>query len=406
MANISRNTFDKLKHYVNVRMQQGVPLVDADWNEKDDIRKDQLETFLKLFIGSGVPEGNDGFAILPAPGQDNDVIIKGGSPGQPGICLVEGWDVRIENDILYSAQPLTALPLAAAMGVDPIPELTTPEELERTDILYLDVWEREVNGVEDPDIVNPDINIETCVRTKREWVVRVAEGQSQPPAAPAGHIFYPLAKLTRFAPEAEIQNHNITDLRRTRLTLGSAGFTDVVTVSGGNVGIGKTPAAEKLEVDGRIKDQTGYVMPAGGIIMWSGAADAVPQGWVLCDGNNDTPDLRDRFIVGAGNTYAVADTGGEDAVTLTVEQMPVHDHGASQDPHNHVNGEYDKLLKVTGLNTASGTAVDNIGPTQPDLIDVGELQEAAPPIVVGESGGGEAHENRPPYYALCFIMKL
>ena len=52
-------------------------------------------------------------------------------------------------------------------------------------------------------------------------------------------------------------------------------------------------------------DTSGFI-PKGGIIMWSGATTAIPQGWALCDGTNGTPNLRDRFIVGAGSTYAVA----------------------------------------------------------------------------------------------------
>ncbi len=63
MGNFSRDTFDRIKHYVSVRLQQGVPIVDADWNELQDVRKHELETFLKWFVGNGVPLGNDGFAI-------------------------------------------------------------------------------------------------------------------------------------------------------------------------------------------------------------------------------------------------------------------------------------------------------------------------------------------------------
>jgi hypothetical protein len=60
---ISNTTFDKMKQYVSVRMQQGVPLLDSDWNEKDDIRRYEMRSFIKWFIGDGVPYGNDGFAI-------------------------------------------------------------------------------------------------------------------------------------------------------------------------------------------------------------------------------------------------------------------------------------------------------------------------------------------------------
>ena len=44
--------------------------------------------------------------------------------------------------------------------------------------------------------------------------------------------------------------------------------------------------------------------------MWSGSIGAIPVGYYLCNGSNGTPDLRDRFVVGAGNTYAVGNTGG------------------------------------------------------------------------------------------------
>jgi hypothetical protein len=78
----------------------------------------------------------------------------------------------------------------------------------------------------------------------------------------------------------------------------------------------------------------GAAFPSGGIIMWSGSIAAIPSGWVLCNGSNSTPDLRDRFVVGAGSTYAVDATGGSADATL-----PTHTHTATStvtDPgHNH-----------------------------------------------------------------------
>ncbi len=76
-------------------------------------------------------------------------------------------------------------------------------------------------------------------------------------------------------------------------------------------------------------------IPSGLIAMWSGAANAIPTGWVLCDGTNNTPDLRNRFIIGAGSTYAVDAKGGATsrtissgvgATTLTTSQIPSHTH--------------------------------------------------------------------------------
>src|SRR5438132_13423771 len=82
MAIISDNTFDPLRRYVAVRLQQGVPIVDADVNELDDIRSFELRAFLKWFVGDGVPEGTDGFRIAAA-GLANDVVISAGAPAAP-----------------------------------------------------------------------------------------------------------------------------------------------------------------------------------------------------------------------------------------------------------------------------------------------------------------------------------
>ena len=87
----SRNTFDKdtfnkLKNYVSVRLQQGVPLVDADWNEKDDIRRFEIEAFLKWFIGDGVPKGSDAFLIESAA---NCIYLGAPASAKPQRLLIE-----------------------------------------------------------------------------------------------------------------------------------------------------------------------------------------------------------------------------------------------------------------------------------------------------------------------------
>ena len=56
---------------------------------------------------------------------------------------------------------------------------------------------------------------------------------------------------------------------------------------------------------------------SGMILLWSGATNAIPTGWVICDGQNNTPDLRDRFVIGAGSTYAVDATGGSTTTTVS-----------------------------------------------------------------------------------------
>ena len=136
----------------------------------------------------------------------------------------------------------------------------------------------------------------------------------------------------------------------------------------------------------------GSSVPAGGIIIWSGAANAIPSGWVLCDGNNSTPDLRDRFVVGAGDSYSVDDTGGADSVTLTVAQMPSHNHGAANSTSN--------VIRYTG----SASGFPNIGPGSPNSYQI-SVNNTVGGGGDTNIGGGDSHENRPPYYALCYIMK-
>lgn len=72
--------------------------------------------------------------------------------------------------------------------------------------------------------------------------------------------------------------------------------------------------------------------------MWSGSTNEIPQGWLLCDGTNGTPDLRDRFVLGTANDAEIGDTGGNNSITLDVPQLPSHSHGGVTDidgSHNH-----------------------------------------------------------------------
>lgn len=97
------------------------------------------------------------------------------------------------------------------------------------------------------------------------------------------------------------------------------------------------------------------IVPQGAILLWSGAANAIPSGWALCDGTNGTPDLRGRFLVGAGGSYAVGATGGAASEALT------------------------------SFYRTSGSVMENFR-AYPDTL--------------------ASHDNRPPYYALCYIMRV
>jgi hypothetical protein len=138
-------------------------------------------------------------------------------------------------------------------------------------------------------------------------------------------------------------------------------------------------------------------VPSGVIVMWSGSVASVPGGWFLCNGFNNTPDLRNRFIVGAGNTYAVAATGGSaNAVVVS------HDHTATStvtDPgHAHI------------YNTKAGTQPQSGSSTQCWNGDRNATTGVATTGVtvattVNPTGVSAVNANLPPYYALAYIMK-
>ena len=92
MAVITKDTFKPLLRYVGVRLQQGVPIVDADWNEMEDVRKFELRAYLKWFVGNGIPEGNDGFR-LTALGASNDFTVAPKSGG----CATQIWPRSISR---------------------------------------------------------------------------------------------------------------------------------------------------------------------------------------------------------------------------------------------------------------------------------------------------------------------
>ena len=131
--------------------------------------------------------------------------------------------------------------------------------------------------------------------------------------------------------------------------------------------------------DARLSDSSLFV--TGMIMLWYGSVASIPNGWRLCDGNNGTPDLRSRFVVGAGTggSYSPGDTGGANSVTLTVAQIPAHTH------------TYERT--DVGINVN-----DRPWPASNNDCDMTTQNTSS-------TGGGQSHENRPPYYALCYIMK-
>ena len=148
-------------------------------------------------------------------------------------------------------------------------------------------------------------------------------------------------------------------------------------------------------------------VPLGGIIMWSGSDE--PDGWALCNGQTKdgktTPDLRNRFIVGSGGEYNNGWTGGQKSVTLTQSQMPSHNHTGTTNKdgaHEHTaNGS---------MNVASGSGGTVVYVSAPPSGRHGVIyprgSEHQHAFTTNATGGSQAHENRPPYYALAYLMRV
>lgn len=158
-------------------------------------------------------------------------------------------------------------------------------------------------------------------------------------------------------------------------------------------------------------ESTSSSVPQGSIIPWFGSPGNIPNGFALCDGKNGTPDLRNRFIVGAGDTYKLSDIGGEDAVTLEPSQTSSHYHTFGY--HNANNNGYfiTTASKKKNASLPSGTypAKWNGSGGGGWYGWDGSGWAGGQNLVTSLTVATEAqkpHENRPPYYALHYIMKL
>ena len=180
-------------------------------------------------------------------------------------------------------------------------------------------------------------------------------------------------------------NANATNTEQFVTFVGSSSGNNPIRV---DAGIKYNPSTNRLTAGSYAGDGSALTgieaFVTGMIILWSGAADAIPTGFVLCDGNNSTPNLSGRFVVGysaSNGDYDVDDTGGAESVSLTLSQIPSHTHSyvghtypGSGPEQNQSGGPEDR----TSFNVSKTT---------------------------GSAGSGSSHENRPPYYALCYIMK-
>ena len=180
-------------------------------------------------------------------------------------------------------------------------------------------------------------------------------------------------------------------------------------------------AATKQYVD----NSEARIIPRGIISMWSGSLQTIPYGWQLCDGTNGTPNLIDRFIVGAGRSYSTGQTGGSNSTftdsagshnhggasashQLTIDELPAHSHSLNDPGHSH-----------------SSVVIGSFAPGRygPDSIPApvaGTTGKETTGITINNTGGNSGHTHNistegshnhsvtvtPYYYSLAYIMKL
>ena len=152
---------------------------------------------------------------------------------------------------------------------------------------------------------------------------------------------------------------------------------------------------------------------SGMIIIWSGAQNAIPSGWVLCNGSNSTPDLRDRFVVGAGNSYSVGATGGSNTATdtvsisgsdtvnisgsdtvninVSVSGTTGYDSGAGNG-NSYSHAGHGSMKRHNHSFSGSGSGSDTVTISGSDTVTISDTDTVS-------------IDTRSPYYALCYIMK-
>lgn len=197
--------------------------------------------------------------------------------------------------------------------------------------------------------------------------------------------------------EIDTEYNAIASAISSKADLNSPTFTGTPAASTASAGTSTTQIATTAFVTTAIAAATAALVPAGMIMIWSGSVGSIPSGWVLCNGSNSTPDLRDKFVIGAGSTYAVNGTGGSaNAVVVS------HTHTATvTDPgHTHSLTAWHGAASPgqgggadSGQRLSSNTAVTSASNTT--SITVANSTE-------GVSGN---NANLPPYYALCYIQK-
>jgi microcystin-dependent protein len=213
------------------------------------------------------------------------------------------------------------------------------------------------------------------------------------------------------------------------VTIGSGGGGSTVSITQGYrtaVVCDGTNVAPATTTPSSAFFQTGMIM------LWSGSIGTIPTGWVICNGSNGTPDLRDRFVIGAGGSYSPMNTGGASSVSLGTGNLPAHTHGINDPGHNHgINdpshdhgvsdpghdhGYAAMQAPWNGINDdvkagQDGSQYDQLTSTEYTGISINgaytgiSINGAYTGISTQSTGSGSSFSVLNPYYALAYIMK-
>jgi microcystin-dependent protein len=153
-------------------------------------------------------------------------------------------------------------------------------------------------------------------------------------------------------------------------------------------------------------DALKMLVPKGAIIMWSGSQ--VPAGWALCDGNNGTPDLRGRFVLGSGNgngltPRGLGQSGGKETQQLSTRELPAHSHGVYDPGHYHT---WSGSRQLAGTDDNNNTSEFSKGDRSTADTVVKNTDQKGSNISIYSTGDGQPFDSMPPFYVLSYIMKI
>ena len=304
-------------------------------------------------------------------------------PGVPGVSLIPGgvWNFSVNA---YSFQQA-----AATTTSTPIPTVPTPTTIYANIYLSTDLVNPIASNInrpatvpgltDDPILISINVPPTTIVNPLTDYLIV----QFYVPGIPSGTV-------CQFWTEGDSISQVVTTLSPQSGPSGPTGPSGPSGPTGpaGPTGPQGNPGTKGDRGDTGPTGPSG--VPVGGIIMWSGTIGTIPTNWQLCDGSGGTPDLRDKFVVGAGYSYTPGTTGGNSSITLTASNIPPHKHD-----YQLPNGK--NIIAADGGGNGVSNNTSSTQKTGSTIYDSSDNAISNPPTAL---------DIRPPYYALAYIMRM